>query len=152
MTNEELQRLKALALAATPGPWYVQFGDDIRYQCMTAISPIKKRDGNDGIFNENEPLIAVTFHQSYPAVNIEGDDCGDNDSAYIAAANPKTILELIDAFCRLSVPVDLKSIHSAVLAMKPDLNPTDAQRFAFNGAVHMAAAVVSGFSSGAKEE
>lgn len=95
ITNEELARLKALAEAATPGPWYVQYGDDIRHQCMTAISAVNKRDGNDGLFDDDQPLIAVTFHQSYPGVNLEGDDCGDNDSAYITAANPAVILALI---------------------------------------------------------
>lgn len=95
MNNEDLQQLKALAMAATPGPWYVQFGDDIRHQCMTAISAVNKRDGNDGLFEDDQPLIAVTFHQSYPAVNIEGDDCGDKDSAYIAAASPNVVLALI---------------------------------------------------------
>jgi hypothetical protein len=92
--NNDLQQLKALAMAATPGPWYVQYGDDERYQCMTAISATNSRSHNMGMFGE-EALIAVTFHQSYPPVNLAGDDCGDNDSAYIAAASPDVVLALI---------------------------------------------------------
>lgn len=42
--------------------------------------------------------------------------------------------------------VNVKEIHAAVLAMRCDPKMTDAQRFAFTGAVHMAAAVVSQFA------
>lgn len=96
MDAKDLQHLKELAQAATPGPWFVQHGDDIRHCCMTAISNVNARSRNEGMFDE-QPLVAVTFHQTYPLVNVDGDDddCGDKDSAYIAAANPAAILELI---------------------------------------------------------
>jgi hypothetical protein len=44
-------------------------------------------------------------------------------------------------------PVDAKAIHAAVLAIKPDPSMTPDKRFAFNGAIHAAAAVVSKFSA-----
>lgn len=119
MTNEQLQQLKELAQVATPGPWFVQYGDDIRHQCMTAISSVNKRDGNDGIFDDDQPLIAVTFHQSYPGVNLEGDDCGDSDSAYIAAANPAAILALIAKVESLAPPI-ASALHDTNCAVNLD--------------------------------
>jgi len=109
MTDTDIQKLKAAALAATPGPWFVQFGDDERHQCMTAISAVNARTDNDCMFTD-QPLIAVTFHQSYPLVNMEGDDCGDLNSAYIAAANPAAILDLIAAVERAqAAPFDIEA-------------------------------------------
>lgn len=93
-TQEELAALKAAAEAATPGPWFVQYGDDDRFMCMTAISKTNSRQGNCGQFVDDD-LIAVTFHQCYPAVNYEADDLGEFNSQYMAKADPTTILALL---------------------------------------------------------
>lgn len=90
------QELKRLAEAATPGPWYVQYGDDASHRCMTAVSTHNKRLNNQGCFTEAEfeSLIAITLHQSYPWVDP---DCVNDDanSAYIAAASPDVVLSMI---------------------------------------------------------
>jgi len=97
----DTKALRALAEAATPGPWYVQYGDDASHMCMTAISTRNKRLNNQGCFTESEfeSLIAITLHQSYPWVDP---DCKNDDanSNYIAACSPDVVLALLDALER----------------------------------------------------
>lgn len=90
-----LDDLEAKCRAATPGPWFVLYGDDECFQCSTAIASEKTREGNDGLFNDDEHLVAVTYRQRYPFVAMDDDDCGEANSAYIAAANPAVTLALI---------------------------------------------------------
>lgn len=90
-----LDDLEAKCLAATEGPWFVLHGDDECFMCMTAIASKKTREGNDGLFNDDEQLIAITFRQRYPFVAMDDDDCGEANSVYMAAANPAVTLELI---------------------------------------------------------
>jgi len=94
----DYSELRKKAEAATPGEWHIQCGDDSSFMCMTAIAANRKRTGNCGQFAGDEPLIAITYHQQYPVVDADpdGDDCGDANSEYIAAANPATILALLD--------------------------------------------------------
>lgn len=93
----DLAQLRNLAEAATQGPWHVQYGDDERHMCMTAISTSNERKRNEGQFSQEEceRFVAVTLHQCYPFVNA---DCerDDDNSAFIAAANPAAIIELLD--------------------------------------------------------
>jgi len=96
MAAKKVAELKRLAEAATPGPWYVQYGDDDRFMSMAAISQSNARTCNIGPFDDCAPLVAVTFHQCYPHVNCERSDLGDANSAFIAAANPQTVLALIE--------------------------------------------------------
>ncbi len=97
----DTKALRALAEAATPGPWYVQYGDDASHMCMTAISTRNKRLNNQGCFTESEfeSLIAITLHQSYPWVDP---DCKNDDanSNYIAACSPDVVLGLLNALER----------------------------------------------------
>ena len=94
MTN--IEELKRLALAATPGPWFVQSGDDDNHMCMTAISKDGSRTRNNGQFSQEEcnSFIAVTLHQLYPWVDADCVNDGAN-SAYIASASPDVVLSLI---------------------------------------------------------
>ena len=93
--TKQLEDLKAKARAATPGPWFVQYGDDMNFMCMTAISADNSRTRNEGQFVDDAKLIAITYHQCYPGAGYETDDFGEADSTYIAAANPAAILSLI---------------------------------------------------------
>jgi hypothetical protein len=61
---------------------------------MTAVSTSNARTHNAGQFEQDDPLVAVTYHQSYPFVRP--DDTSDNNSQFIAASNPSTILQLLD--------------------------------------------------------
>jgi len=96
----EIARIRAaLAAGPTPGAWFVQYGDDGNHMCMTAICTANKRSRNDGQFSEDELLVAVTMHQSYPFVDP---DCNRDEatSEHIAACNPpamSAVLAHIDA-------------------------------------------------------
>jgi hypothetical protein len=73
MTN--LADLRAKAEAATPGPWETR--DGIGMRVVGPVKPNGKRD------------ILVMTHVAPPKERIA-------DAAYIAAANPQTILRLLD--------------------------------------------------------
>ena len=98
----EIERIRAaLAAGPTPGPWFVQYGDDQQHMCCTAVSSANKRAINEGQWraSECEALVALTHHQCYPFVEP---DCerDDENSEYIAACNPAAmtaVLAHIDA-------------------------------------------------------
>lgn len=113
----DLQELKRQAMAATPGPWYVQYGDDEHHMCMTAVSATNSRIRNEGRFSDDDKLIAITFHQSLPGVAYESEDLGEVDSAYVAAANPATILDLIE---RLERAESMQCRHRRTLSVNED--------------------------------
>lgn len=70
---DKLSELKAAALAATPGPWGIN------------------RTGNTIVSNQSHPVATVSdaFHRQ-----LAGGGVG-NDAAFIAAANPVVVLELL---------------------------------------------------------
>ena len=74
ITLQEMENLKSLALAATPGPWKA----DGRYigtlNHMSFIGEVRDQNGN----------WSDTVHSA-------------SNSAFIAAANPKVILELLSS-------------------------------------------------------
>ena len=72
MTDTELDALEAAAKAATPGPWKDSFDDVLAYK--------------DNLLCEYRTL-------RIKSIDIDID--GENNAAYIAAANPTAILELI---------------------------------------------------------
>lgn len=97
----DLYELKALALKATPGPWEYDWTDqegDYARQFVVTTSDI-------GAGYE----LFDTINRGYRVSEIEDDRCegpngpqgtiwdeaARNDAAFIAAANPKTILDLI---------------------------------------------------------
>lgn len=76
----DLAKLKALAEAATPGPWRADF---------TRISGY--------VWPEKGPWICNTIIPVWAACGGTGKDTpGYKDTSYIAAANPTTILALIE--------------------------------------------------------
>lgn len=74
----DLDKLEALAKAATPGEWHV--GETASSLCIRAERPPAK-------FGSRLPL-QVAFITKPPA-------CSHHNAAFIAAANPATILSLI---------------------------------------------------------
>jgi hypothetical protein len=85
MTPEDKANLRALAEVATPGPWMHLFGDRLVYDRM--------EDGCRGL-----PIVGVDL--GYP---------GKNDRAnldYVSAANPATVLALLDEIDRLRAEVE----------------------------------------------
>lgn len=98
ITSEELQRLKALALRATPGPWESnsihsegEYGsdDDGGYGFTT----YEVTDGSGlcimGCLNNDDGAVHVGDD------GHAWDDVAKRDAAYVAAANPASILALI---------------------------------------------------------
>lgn len=102
MTNDEMQQLKALAEAATPGPW----------ECDEALTPWRIASGEvvggDGtgvsvVFTGydwhvkvgEEPDTGSAIYESIgePATIVEG--ARNADATFMAAANPKAVLALI---------------------------------------------------------
>ncbi|EIV5186972.1 ead/Ea22-like family protein [Serratia marcescens] len=73
MNTDKLSELKAAAMAATPGPWGIN------------------RIGNTIVSNQSHPVATVSdaFHRQ-----LAGGGVG-NDAAFIAAANPVVVLELL---------------------------------------------------------
>lgn len=70
---DKFSELKAAAMAATPGPWGIN------------------RTGNTIVSNQSHPVATVSgaFHRQ-----LAGGGVGD-DAAFIAAANPVVVLELL---------------------------------------------------------
>jgi hypothetical protein len=96
--EDDVRELRnALEAAPTPGPWFVQVGDDGRHMCCTAISAANTRVRNDGQWSaaDCDALVALTLHQCYPFVSA---DCerDEANSAYIAAASPDRIRRILD--------------------------------------------------------
>ena len=88
LTSAELDELERLAKAATPGPWFQTGAPWFRDGSgVLAGSP----DGNVAY------LIADTDDFGLPRDEYEGFPLGDkeDDAAYIASANPATILRLL---------------------------------------------------------
>jgi hypothetical protein len=87
VTNDELDKLEAVAKAATPGPWYPDYD--------------KRRDGADQVtYVAQNPHTksAYTYTLCFMAAG-KGEDQQYADVSFIAAANPATVLALI-ALCR----------------------------------------------------
>lgn len=77
--------LRALALAATPGPWRVGRGSKSRIYAPYHVQP----DGHAIARTYGSELNGIGVADLTGPVNIA-------DAAYIAAANPATVLALLD--------------------------------------------------------
>jgi hypothetical protein len=80
----DIDKLKALALAATPGPWMRLFGERTLYDRM--------EDGCRG----NAIVRADLAYSKQDADNLD----------FIAAANPATVLELIAEVEKLRAAIE----------------------------------------------
>ena len=84
MDNTKLQELKKLALAATPGPWLYRHDPGNPAGCQHGI----KLPGEHGYW------VADCLDNADRIT--EGGHAGMRNAAYIAAANPAAVLELIE--------------------------------------------------------
>ena len=84
MTTDH-NELRALALAATPGPWRVGRGSKSRVYAPYHVQP----DGHAIARTYGSELNGIGVADLTGPVNIA-------DAAYIAAANPATVLALLD--------------------------------------------------------
>ena len=93
MTTAEqwLADLEAKAKAATPGAWHIIEADDERFMSAVYVATTPE-DATPGETPEN--VIAVTLLQS-PRVACIADEKWDENTAFIAAANPATVLRLV---------------------------------------------------------
>lgn len=85
-----LDELEAKAKAATPGPWTSDFCGDV-----WTISPLVPKEFHEGVGADIFRMIGSTS---------TGPDGGNG--AYIAAANPETILRLIAAYRELEAALN----------------------------------------------
>ena len=90
MTDAELNALEAAAKAATPGPW-------VRDGSLSIYGPHlqQSQHSNGRIFIAN---VSAGRNRDDPAFGDDGSSItgdGHADAAYIAAANPAAILDLI---------------------------------------------------------
>lgn len=92
MTADEwLADMEAKAKAATPGAWHIIETDDERFMSAVYVATTPE-DATPGETPEN--VIAVTLLQS-PRVACIADEKWDENTTFIAAANPATVLRLV---------------------------------------------------------
>jgi hypothetical protein len=87
MDASQIDKMKALALAATPGPW--------QWWSSNSVKRVTGADGRDGVV-----LHAYSFRDGADIA------CSPSDQAFIAAANPAAVLELIAEVERLRVEAE----------------------------------------------
>ena len=122
--NLTFEKVAQLMWQAAPVAAAVVQGDDLPPLPKADVSTDMHQDG------KGHPAFTAGMMREY------GRLCSVASAFSAHAAHPPA-----DA-----APVDVKAIHAAVLAMRPDPKMSDAQHFAFTGAVHLAAAVVSRFA------
>lgn len=92
MTADEwLADLEAKTKAVTPGAWHIIEADDERFMSAVYVATTPE-DATPGETPEN--VIAVTLLQSPRVACISDEKWGEN-TAFIAAANPATVLRLV---------------------------------------------------------
>jgi hypothetical protein len=87
----DIENLKALAAAATPGPWYAADWSDDFGKKLTTIErqvPEDVSDGRSSLWPGQIKRIRIA--------ETDGGDLPIEDAAYIAAANPVAVLALIE--------------------------------------------------------
>lgn len=124
MTNEDLQQLKALAMAATPGPWehdeeltpWRIAGGEVVGGDGTGVSVVfTDYDWHVKVGEEPDTGSAIYESTGEPATIVEG--VRNNDAAFMAAANPKAILALIARIESLPAP----AVANAAVSELPPL-------------------------------
>jgi hypothetical protein len=103
LTDEKLADLRAKATAATPGPW--SWAGDEPWLCAPDLAHVVE-DGSGTI------VVEATWEY------VEGDD-----AEYLAAADPTTVLELLDEIVRLRQENDELRIEILDLGEGEDLCP-----------------------------
>lgn len=107
MTNEGLERLEALARAATPGPWR-----DVKSQAWV------QRD-KQGPHDETGSVCIAQCGDMQDADLVPFNaDRWRADAAFIAAANPTTILSLIQRVKEAEAMLDLAMQNTAEIARR----------------------------------
>lgn len=96
MTNEELQELKALALNATPGPW---FESDWEVDDGSNKTTVESHFAE--VLHPGQSNIWPGGVGSMRIADCEAGERPVADAAFIAAANPAAILALIDEIADL---------------------------------------------------
>jgi hypothetical protein len=86
MSDEELDDIEELALAATPGPWFVRALDDDQAMSLVAVST-RPDTGKAERWPGFEPgeIVAATLVQHPRYVDV-GDERWDENAAFIAMA------------------------------------------------------------------
>lgn len=157
--TEELARLRELALKATAGPWCWQqcgekvdapvvgiayLNDDV--DCKNPLSGLLQDCDSDG----NE----IEYYRESIAYEIEScDGCSaSSNAAFIAAANPATILALIDGYREQAEKIGRLSVVLRELLNEANLLPTSAVRRKMLDAMLDAAEALSNNRPGQGEE
>lgn len=97
MNNEDLQKLKALAMAATPGPWWADKHEDWAYPQTEVLD---QPTGKPITFYNNRPEYdQFMFFGTRGKAELEW-----ANAKFIAAANPSTILAMIERIESIAAP------------------------------------------------
>jgi hypothetical protein len=101
LTEDELNRIRQLAGAATPGPWYVRMLDDDYAAGFVAVStsPDTGRDERWPRFDHGS-IVAATLVQNPERYVDIADGRWDENAAFIAAAR-EAVPRLLDEVERL---------------------------------------------------
>lgn len=109
----DTERLRRLATAATPGPWG-NFQAGWRFdENLRGGGPI-----NGVLSMSAEWSICATFTGAAwgHAGDVNLDDRSERDAEFIAAANPATLLALLDRIDELTAKVEYLEIHAGFRA------------------------------------
>lgn len=101
VTQQQLENLKQLAQKAKPGDWkaeknnHVDDRNNIAYEIISV--PLEQEAGEEKDDNEGRTVTweVVSVHFSNEVDQVKGGIYDKEDAEYIAAANPKVILEMI---------------------------------------------------------
>lgn len=124
--NEELERLKLLAEKATPGPWQHGFRDGSGHTEHTRRHHLPKEGGWILATDEDATTIVA-------GADCDGHPTGvytQHDADFIAAANPKTVLDLLSQIETWREIVRL-AYEQEDVAVKPTLRLNCLRSFGF---------------------
>lgn len=130
MDAPQIEKMKALALAATPGPW--------QWWSSNSVKRVTGADGRDG-----GVLHAYSFRDGADIA------CSPSDQAFIAAANPAAVLELIAEVERLRAEVERleNGMEIAVKGLK-NIAAVEARTAPASGTEKDAERLADGYESG----
>lgn len=95
MTNDKYNRLRALCAAATPGPWVSAWDDEVADDETPLI-----RTGHGG------SIVAGMWYDGPRGACLEA------DAAFIAAADPSTVVVLLDAIEAAEAEADIVRLRA----------------------------------------
>lgn len=111
LTDEELDQLEEIALAATAGPWHVRLLDDEDAMGLVAVSTVPDTGlGERWPHFDHHEIVAATLVQQ-PRYVDTADERWDENARFIAAAR-QSVPRLIDEIRRLRTQLDASHLKT----------------------------------------